>query len=73
MLAKWLISYAPDHVTCIEITFPVVVHSFLSPDRVFGLIEKDLKKKATILQPEEYEEVLGKHGIVHHVGSHCSG
>ncbi|KAG8256112.1 hypothetical protein J6590_076243 [Homalodisca vitripennis] len=29
---------------------------------------KDLKKKDTILQPEEYQEVLGKHGTVHHVG-----
>ncbi|KAG8270180.1 hypothetical protein J6590_091178 [Homalodisca vitripennis] len=36
--------------------------------RVFGLTEKDLEKKDTILQPEEYEEVLGKHGTVHHVG-----
>ncbi|KAG8244508.1 hypothetical protein J6590_022442 [Homalodisca vitripennis] len=46
----------------------MVGHSFLPPDRVFGLIEKDLKKKDTILQPKEYEEVLGKHGTIHHVG-----
>lgn len=36
----------------------------MPPDRVFGLIERDLKKIETIIQPEEYYNVLEKHGTV---------
>lgn len=61
-------SDAPEEITSIEITFPIVGRSFLPPDRVFGLIEKDLRKKDTILKPEQYEEILGKHATVHKVG-----
>jgi len=68
MLAKWLMSDAPKQISSIEITFPMVGHSFLPPDRVFGLIEKNLRKKDTILKPEQYEEILAKHGTVHKVG-----
>lgn len=44
MCSKWLISDAPTHVTCLEIIFPMVGHSFLPPDRIFAKIEKETKK-----------------------------
>ena len=48
--------------------FPVQEHSFLPADRVFGRIEQDIRKKNTILLPEEYCEILRKHGTAHEYG-----
>lgn len=61
MLMKWLNSdsYAHD-VKCIEVIFPIVGHSFIPPDRVFAQIEKRLRKKNTIVKPDEYVEVLSE-------------
>nr|CAD7415046.1 unnamed protein product [Timema poppensis] len=66
MLAKWLwlSSDLSGNVQSVQITFPVVGHSFLPPDRVFGRIEKIVKKKDTIVQPEEYVEIFQKFGTV---------
>jgi hypothetical protein len=33
----------------IEFIFPMVVHSFIPPDRVFVRIEKELRKRDTII------------------------
>ena len=49
----------------INYTFPVRGHSFLPADRVFGRIEQDIRRKTTILLPEEYLQIMGKHGQVH--------
>ena len=48
----------------IDYTFPVRGHSFLPADRVFGRIEQDLRKKDTILLPDEYDAVLQRHGTL---------
>lgn len=40
MCSMWLMSKAPPHINEIEIDYPVTGHSFLPPDRVFGMIEK---------------------------------
>lgn len=64
-------SCAPEQIFSVEIKFPMVGHSFLPLDRVFGLIEKKLRKKDTILQPEQYEQILAEHGTVHQVGVTC--
>jgi hypothetical protein len=45
MLAYWLRYIAPDQIKSLEFTFPVVGHSFLPSDRVFGLIEEKLRKQ----------------------------
>ena len=45
--------------------FPVRGHSFLPADRVFGRIEQDIRKQATILLPEEYISILSHQGSVH--------
>lgn len=64
MCATWLLKNAPRHIKMLEIVFPVPGHSFLPPDRVFGNIEKDLKKMEEIVSPEEYINVFNKYGTV---------
>ncbi|XP_061746904.1 uncharacterized protein LOC133545391 isoform X2 [Nerophis ophidion] len=49
----------------IEYTFPVRGHSFLPADRAFGRIELDIRKKESVLLPEDYIDILQRHGRVH--------
>ncbi|KAK1889032.1 Phosphoribosyl-AMP cyclohydrolase [Dissostichus eleginoides] len=51
-----------------EYVFPIRGHSFLPVDRVFGRIEQQVRKKDTILMPEEYHQILRSHGNVHVYG-----
>ncbi len=53
-----------------ECVFPIRGHSFLPVDRVFERIEQQVRKKDTILMPEEYYEILHNHGNVHIYGRH---
>lgn len=62
MLSKWLLEHAT--VKKIEIIFPVTGHSFMPPDRVFGNIEKVIKKREVIIQPEEYCNVISSNATV---------
>lgn len=71
MLCFWLIQKAPAEVKELQITFPVVGHSFMPPDRTFGLIERSIKKKTTILTPKEYTDIIGQYSTVIHFGSEC--
>jgi hypothetical protein len=64
MLAYYLGHEAPDHIKTLEITFPIVGHSFLPPDRVFGLIERILKKQCVIINRREYEDIIAKFSTV---------
>lgn len=64
MLSHWLGCKAPVHVRSAELIFPVTGHSYMPPDRVFGVIEKDIKKKDTIVQPQEYLDIFSQHGTV---------
>lgn len=41
----------------IQITFPVRGHSFLPADRVFGQVEKLLRKQPTIIHKTDYIDV----------------
>ena len=52
----------------IEYTFPVRGHSFLPADRVFGRLEKDIKRQETILLPSEYINIFRRHANVHIYG-----
>lgn len=69
MLMKWFHSAAPRHLKYIEVVFPVVGHSFMPPDRVFGNIEKVVKKIDTIVQPQEYFEIFQQFGTVIKISS----
>lgn len=64
MLCYWLGCKAPAHIQNVEIVFPVTGHSYMPPDRVFGLIEKSIKKKETIIKPEEYLNIFSQYGTV---------
>lgn len=66
MLAKWLLN-APSHVQDTELVFPIPGHSFLPADRVFGNIERELKKKEVIISPEEYHEIFSNYGTINKV------
>lgn len=71
MCAHYLLNSAPANVKRIEIVFPVRGHSFLPSDRVFGLIEKDLKKMPVIYEPNTYTDVFNKYGTVSKLGEDC--
>lgn len=64
MISKWLSSHAPSTVKKVELIFPVTGHSFIPPDRVFGVIEKEIKKKNNLIQPNEYVDIIKKHATV---------
>lgn len=66
MCVNWLLTSAPQSVKIIELVYPVPGHSF---DRVFGLIEKKIKTKATIILPEEYVNIFADHGTVLRAGT----
>lgn len=54
----------------INYTFPIRGHSFLPPDRVFGRLEQEIRKKDSILLPSVYLEIMRRHGSVHVYGEH---
>lgn len=77
-LAQWLRHTAPKNIQEVLVVFPVRGHSFLPADRVFGRVEKLLRKRPLITTKEEYEavysevgnvNVLGKDWILHDVKS----
>ena len=61
MCCFWLFKHAPINTEHIELIFPVTGHSFLPSDRVFGLLEKELKTKSTIVEVDDYHEVFSKY------------
>jgi hypothetical protein len=69
MLQYWLLVKAPKTIKEIEIIFPVTGHSFMPADRVFGQIEKRVRKLETIVQPEEYINVYSEFATTVEVGS----
>lgn len=62
MLSKWLLENIS--VKYFEIIFPVTGHSFMPPDRVFGNVEKVIKKREVIIQPEEYCDIISSNATV---------
>lgn len=68
MAMLWLGVHAPSHIEEVTLIFPVTGHSFIPPDRVFGLIEREVKKHDVILNPEELLQIIGKFGDVINVG-----
>lgn len=69
MLCKWFTRKAPGNIKTVTMMFPVVGHSFLPPDRVFGRIEKVIRKRETISNPEEYSAIFKDFGSNKKLGS----
>ena len=61
-LAMWLLKDPPTLLKNVIFVFPVRGHSYLPADRVFGRVEKELKKHATIVLPDDYVKLYSKMG-----------
>ncbi|XP_045763554.1 uncharacterized protein LOC123866193 isoform X1 [Maniola jurtina] len=72
MLSYWLVNEAHRNLKTIELIFPVPGHSFLPADRVFGLIEKEVKNMEQIIHPQSYIDIYEKYGQVTKLGMDCS-
>lgn len=68
MLSDWLLNYSPPSIEKVEVVFPVVGHSYIPPDRLFGQIEKVIKRKPEITSPEQYVEIIRNWGSVYKLG-----
>lgn len=68
MLGFWLETQSPPNIIEAKITFPVVGHSYLPPDRVFGRIEKEVRRREVIVKPEDYYLLFEKQGTVQRLG-----
>lgn len=67
MCIAWL-QRTKTSITKVELVFPVTGHSYMPSDRVFGGIERSIKKIDTIVQLEEYHSEFSKHGTVKLLG-----
>lgn len=68
MLLKFLSQDAPRNVKRIVLVFPIVGHSYIPPDRVFGRIETDVKKHTTLLTDQSYIDIFNKYTTVIRLG-----
>lgn len=59
-----------SEIQSITVTYPVRGHSFLPADRIFGRVEKILKKEAFITKKETYHELYEKVGEIKILGKH---
>lgn len=69
VVMKWFKDEAPNTVQKVEFIFPIVGHSFLPPDRVFGRIEKVIRREGTIETPDKYMTIFKEFGTVKRLGS----
>nr|XP_047124777.1 uncharacterized protein LOC124807169 [Hydra vulgaris] len=68
MLLHFLYSSNNADIQEIQLYFPVRGHSFLPADRVFGRVEKILRKSVTIISKELYYEIYKNIGAVKIMG-----
>nr|CAD7266986.1 unnamed protein product [Timema shepardi] len=71
MLRKFLSQDAPSSAKEIKVIFPVVEHSFIPPDRIFGHIKSEVKKHSTLLTDKDYINIIGSHATVIRLGKDC--
>ena len=64
----WLHTESPMHIKEIIIVFPVRGHSYLPADRVFGRVEKDLRKHDRIILTSDYTNIYKTFGNVFEFG-----
>lgn len=67
-LLNWLLQKAPNHIKKIALHYPVPGHSYIPPDRVFGVIERKVQKLESIIHPNEYIKIFSDSGTVIRVG-----
>lgn len=54
ILNHWFLNEAPTNLETVEIWFPVVGHSFIPPDRIFGNLERQFNQLTIIENPDGY-------------------
>nr|CAH7762377.1 unnamed protein product [Callosobruchus chinensis] len=67
MVCSWFVN-APDHREEIQLIFPITGHSFIPPDRVFGNVEKEVKQREIIVNPNEYINIISNSATVKKLG-----
>lgn len=68
MILFYLLNDSPPHLKDITLFFPVRGHSFLPADRVFGRLEKEIRKKSVITSKDEYQNIFEEFGNVRRLG-----
>lgn len=68
ILMYWLLHKAPNHLETITLFFPVRGHSFLPADRVFGRVERLLRKHPLITLKTDYIKHYSEVGTVKELG-----
>lgn len=68
-LLKWFSEKAPDYIEDIELVFPTTGHSFIPPDRVFAQIERKVCKSDTLINPDDYLEIIKQFATVKKLGT----
>lgn len=68
-LLNWLITKAPVQIKTIVLHYPVPGHSYIPPDRVFGVIERKVRKLETIVHPDEYFTIFKESASVIRLGT----
>ena len=58
----------PSHVTKIILHFPVTGHCFLPPDRVFGVLEREIRQCQEVFQITEYTDIIASQSKVCRLG-----
>lgn len=49
---------APPNIKNVELIYPVRGYSFIPLDRVFGMVEKKIRKVEDIANPDEYLDLI---------------
>lgn len=68
MLSNWLLTSSLPAIKKIELIFPVVGHSYIPPDRLFGQIEKVIKRTPEVTSPEQYFKIIEKWAKIYRLG-----
>lgn len=71
MCHTWLGQFAPGNIEEIQLIFPVTGHSFLPAHRVFGIIERQLKKLEEIIKPSNIIDIISEHSTIKGIGTDC--
>ncbi|KAJ8867092.1 hypothetical protein PR048_032954 [Dryococelus australis] len=64
MCVVWLLKDAPVEIQSIQLIFPVPGHSYMPYDRVFGHLEKVIRKINVIVDPEDCLKIFEDYGQV---------
>lgn len=68
MICYWFNCISPPNIEEVQVIFPVVGHSYIPPDRVFGNIEKTVRRTSEILHPDDYINIIKEGAKIQKMG-----